>query len=103
MGQTIGRGAAGRVAPPVPRISGTPGHPQRGRPMTAGFPLTLPAKNSLYSLRPSAIWKVLKRQPPSFWLFCIYLFFEYIRPQQIYEAILGPPYARIAIILAFVA
>lgn len=91
------------MAPSVPRISGTPGDPQRGRPMTAGFPLTLPAENPLFSLRPSAIWKVLKRQPPSFWLVCIYLFFEYVRPQLIYERIQGPPYARIVIILALIA
>lgn len=54
-------------------------------------------------MRPSAIWRFLKRQPPSFWLVCIYLFFEYVRPQQIYRAIEGPPYARAAIILALAA
>jgi putative inorganic carbon (HCO3(-)) transporter len=57
----------------------------------------------LYALRPSAIWRCLKRQPPSFWLVCTYLFFEYVRPQQIYEAIQGPPYARAVIILALVS
>jgi O-antigen ligase len=57
----------------------------------------------LYSLRPPAIWNSLKRQPASFWFVLIYLFFEYVRPQQIYEAMLGPPYALIAIILALVA
>ncbi|MDP9201098.1 MAG: O-antigen ligase family protein [Gemmatimonadota bacterium] len=58
---------------------------------------------ALYSLRPSAIWKSLKRQPASFWFVLIYLFFEYVRPQQIYEAMLGPPYALIAIILALIS
>lgn len=58
--------------------------------------------NRLYSLSPTAIWEFLRRQAPSFWFVCIYLFFEYVRPQQIYEAILGPPYARIAILLALV-
>lgn len=55
---------------------------------------------ALYSLRPSAIWKSLKRQPASFWFVLIYLFFEYVRPQQIYDAMVGPPYALIAIVLA---
>jgi putative inorganic carbon (hco3(-)) transporter len=57
--------------------------------------------NALYCLRPAAIWAFLKRQPASYWFVLIYLFFEYVRPQQIYAPILGPPYARIAIILAF--
>ncbi len=62
--------------------------------------LSLPSGDGLYSLRPSAIWAFLKRQPPSFWFICIYLFFEYVRPQQIYKPILGPPYARITLLLA---
>jgi putative inorganic carbon (HCO3(-)) transporter len=62
-----------------------------------------PATGRLYALSPKAIWSFLKRQPPSFWFVTIYLFFEYIRPQQIYTAILGPPYARIAIVLALVS
>jgi putative inorganic carbon (HCO3(-)) transporter len=59
--------------------------------------------SGLGSLRPSLIWQFMKRQPLSFWFVLIYLFFEYVRPQQIYERILGPPYARIAIILALFA
>ncbi|MDQ6769384.1 MAG: O-antigen ligase family protein, partial [Gemmatimonadota bacterium] len=103
MAQTVGSGAEGPVPPSVPRISGTRGDSHRGRPLTAAFPLTFPAENRLYSLWPSAIWRVLKRQPPSFWLVCVYLFFEYVRPQNIYERIQGPPYARVVIILALVA
>ena len=61
-----------------------------------------PALARLYLVRPTAIWEVLKKQKPSFWFLCIYLFFEYIRPQQIYTSIQGPPYARIAVILALV-
>jgi len=61
------------------------------------------AMRPLYSLRPSAIWKSLKRQPVSFWFVLIYVFFEYVRPQQIYEGMLGPPYTLIAILLALVS
>jgi O-antigen ligase len=56
----------------------------------------------LRSLKPSAIWSFLKRQPASYWFVSIYLFFEYVRPQSIYAAIEGPPYARAVIILALV-
>jgi putative inorganic carbon (hco3(-)) transporter len=59
--------------------------------------------NALYSLSPRTIWRVLKRQPASFWLVCIYLFFEYVRPQQVYPPIAFFPYARVTIILALVA
>src|SRR6478672_10172463 len=59
--------------------------------------------SGIYSLKPREIWRFLKRQPASYWLVLIYLFFEYVRPQSIYTAIEGPPYARMAIILAFVA
>lgn len=102
MANTLGPGAAGNAAL-VPAISRTPGGARRGSPKTPEVPLGLPADNPLYSLSPRAIWANLKRQSPSFWLVCMYLFLEYVRPQQIYERIEGPPYARIVIILAFVA
>lgn len=103
MAQTIGPGAAGRIPDPGSRVSEALGTPQRVRSTRVESSLSLPPDNGLYSLRPSAIWTVLKRQPPSFWLVCVYLFFEYVRPQLIYERIQGPPYARIVIILALIA
>jgi len=57
----------------------------------------------VYGLRPRAVWRAVKRQPPSFWFVSIYLLFEYVRPQHIYEAISGPPYSLAAIILALVS
>jgi O-antigen ligase len=84
-------------------VSGLTPEGARRRTRSAAVPLQQQAGETpgLRSLKPSAIWKFLKSQPPSFWFVCIYLFFEYVRPQQIYEAMLGPPYAKIAIILAF--
>src|SRR5450759_3627906 len=75
------------------------------RTRSGAMPLPREAEETpgLRSLKPAAIWKFLKNQPPSFWFVLTYLFFEYVRPQQIYEAMLGPPYARIAIILALVS
>ena len=58
------------------------------------------ANTGLRSLQPSAIWTFLRRQPPSFWLVLTYLLFEYVRPQNVYDALQGPPYARAVILLA---
>lgn len=68
-----------------------PGVRRRARAAAAGV--------SMYSLRVQTIWEFLLRQPASYWLICAYLFFEYVRPQQIYEAISGWPLAFLAIIL----
>ena len=57
-------------------------------------------QTALRSLKPRAIWAFLRRQPPSFWLVLVYLFFEYVRPQTIYESLQGAPYARIVVGLA---
>jgi len=37
------------------------------------------------------LWRFFWKQPPSFWLVCAYVFFEYVRPQAIYSAIEGWP------------
>lgn len=57
----------------------------------------------LRSLKPRAIWAFLRKQPPSVWLVLTYLFFEYVRPQNIYEPLMGPPYAKVVIVLALAA
>jgi len=81
-------------------VSGTRGGPVQANeagPGSVGIP------SPLYSLRVRAIWDFVKRQPASFKLVCLYLFMEYVRPQQIYEGIAGPPYSKIIIGLAMVA
>lgn len=86
-------------APAIAPISPIPGRRVRALaedPSVAETP-------GLRSLRPGAIWRFMKRQPPSYWLVLIYLFFEYVRPQAIYESLSGPPYARIAVVLALFA
>jgi len=57
----------------------------------------------LYSLRFGVLWNFIKRQPASFYLVCLYLFMEYVRPQQIWTVIAGPPYSKFIIGLAGVA
>ncbi len=39
---------------------------------------------SLHLISVGAIWRFLQSQAASLWLICTYLFFEYVRPQQIY-------------------
>jgi putative inorganic carbon (HCO3(-)) transporter len=93
-------GSAGRV----PRtISGDSGEAQHGRAAASGFRDSVRTPNDLYSLSPRVIWGTLKRQPASFWFVCIYLFLEYVRPQEIYKVINVLPIARITLILALVA
>jgi putative inorganic carbon (hco3(-)) transporter len=87
---------------------GQPGAIRRRLPTTAQRGGTVPGSRSdafpaLLRLRLGAIWTFLKQQRASFWLVCIYLFFEYVRPQQIYDAIAGPPYTKVIVILALVA
>jgi O-antigen ligase len=56
------------------------------------------------SLRFSAIWSGFWAEPWSFKWTCLYVFFEYVRPQQVYEWLQGPPYALVCIgaaVLAF--
>ena len=55
----------------------------------------------VYRLRPGAIWRRLKAEPLYFWLFCGYLFFEYVRPQGIVTVIDFFPWARTLILGAF--
>jgi len=55
-----------------------------------------------FSINVKAIWMQLKREPVYFWLFCGYLFFEYIRPQSIYTVIDILPWAKFLVIGALI-
>ena len=91
-----------QVSSRVPAI--VPISPMPGRHLRASAEdLAVAETPGLRSLKPGAIWRFMKRQPPSYWLILIYLFFEYVRPQVIYEALMGPPYARIAVVMALFA
>lgn len=91
---------AGGRAVATPRIEPRGG---RRQPLAAVPEALPPELRSLYALRPGALWRTLRGQRPSFWFVSIYLLFEYVRPQQIYDALRGPPYTLIAIILAAIA
>jgi putative inorganic carbon (HCO3(-)) transporter len=83
-----------------------------GRVLPAGRvsaqPVPIVAQSSskaspLFSLKFRDLWRFVIRQPASFKLVCLYLFMEYVRPQQIYPAIAGPPYSKFVIAIALVA
>lgn len=62
------------------------------------------AAAALYPLKLRALWRSFARQPASFKFVCVYVFFEYVRPQQIYEWLAVLPWGNIAIgaaVLAF--
>lgn len=58
------------------------------------------ALGALYALNLRAFWERLTKQPASFWFVCLYVFFEYVRPQQIYPAMGTLPYSKFIIGLA---
>jgi putative inorganic carbon (hco3(-)) transporter len=75
------------------------------RPASAGaHPAATPtSKSALFSVRLREIWQFFWQQPASYKLVCLYLFMEYVRPQQIRPEIAGPPYTKIIIAIAIVA
>lgn len=56
--------------------------------------------SGLYQLKVKSILGFLAEQPPSFWFISLYLFFEYVRPQSIYPAIQGLPFAQLTLALS---
>lgn len=58
---------------------------------------------ALYSLSPSKMWSAVKRQGAPFWLLCVYLIFEYVRPQTIWPALDVAPFAMMSLLGAAVA
>lgn len=51
-----------------------------------------------YSLKIGLIWQYFKSESFAFWMICVYLFFEYVRPQSIYPAIDFLPWTQMAVI-----
>ena len=41
----------------------------------------------LYALKAKALWQALRKEHISFWLLCLYFFFEYVRPQSLYPVL----------------
>jgi O-antigen ligase len=56
--------------------------------------------NAQRALSPVALWHGFATAPWSFRLTCLYVFWEYVRPQSIYEWLAGPPWALASLLLA---
>ena len=50
---------------------------------------------NVHRLGPLAIWRYLLTQPAAFWCVTIYLFIEYVRPQQLFPAIDVLPWGQV--------
>ena len=69
-----------------------------------GSPLTGKiAYSDLYTLSPRKVWAAVKDQGLPFWLLCVYLVFEYVRPQTIWPALDFAPFAMLSLLGAAVA
>ena len=51
--------------------------------------------DKVYQLNIREIWRRLRQEPLHFWLFCGYVFFEYVRPQTIYPVIDFLPWTKL--------
>lgn len=60
------------------------------------------ADEDLYSLNIGMNWRYFKSESFAFWMICIYLFFEYVRPQSIYPIIDFLPWTQLAVIGALI-
>ena len=51
--------------------------------------------DDFYFFKIGPMWKYFKSEHPAFWFVCLYLFFEYYRPQALYPAIAIVPWSQI--------
>jgi O-antigen ligase len=65
--------------------------------------LTPSPVDEIYALRLRALLAAFRRQPLSFWLVCLYMLFEYVRPQAIYPFLQPIPWAQLLILAAPIA
>ena len=79
---------------------------RRGAPTLVSAESALEAPDSMdgvYRLNIREIWRRLRQEPLHFWLFCGYVFFEYVRPHNIYPAIAFLPWPKLFLLGALLA
>lgn len=57
----------------------------------------------IHSLKLRKLWEAFTSEPASFWLVCLYLFMEYVRPQSIYPSLAFLPWSMLTILFAYAA
>lgn len=55
------------------------------------------------ALKIGRLWDAFRSEPASFWLVCLYLFMEYVRPQSLYPSLDVLPWSMLTILLAYTA
>lgn len=56
-----------------------------------------------YAVNIKALWKGFKNEHICFWFLCVYFFFEYVRPQDLYPVIDILPWSQIFLLLSLAA
>ena len=59
--------------------------------------------DKLYTLNPRALWSQFRKEHFAFWMICIYLIMEYVRPQSIYPGLDFLPWEKVFLGLAVLA
>lgn len=101
MGDTFHPGLAGlpgQTSPPGGVGRGHAPSPPRARRGAAGRPFGV-----LWRAHPKEIWAAVKKEPLSFWFLTLYMFIEYVRPQNVYPSIDVIPWGQTFLILSILA
>jgi putative inorganic carbon (HCO3(-)) transporter len=59
--------------------------------------------DKLYTLNPMALWSQFRKEHFAFWMICLYLIMEYVRPQSIYPGLDILPWDKVFLGLAALA
>jgi putative inorganic carbon (HCO3(-)) transporter len=59
--------------------------------------------DKLYTLNPRALWSQFRKEHFAFWMICVYLIMEYVRPQSIYPGLDILPWDKVFLGLAALA
>ena len=59
--------------------------------------------DKLYTLNPRALWSQFRKEHFAFWMICLYLIMEYVRPQSIYPGLDFLPWEKVFLGLAALA
>jgi putative inorganic carbon (HCO3(-)) transporter len=59
--------------------------------------------DKLYTLKPKALWSQFRKEHFAFWMICLYMIMEYVRPQSIYPFLDFLPWEKVFLGLAAIA
>ena len=59
--------------------------------------VTTETVDPLYALKVKPLWRFVAKQGAAYWLVLLYVFFEYVRPQQIYPTLDVIPWSKLIV------